>query len=130
MRPASEWVRRPGENATGRMPVLRWRWRMAAVAKSDKSKKPTVPAPRVLIVDDEPGLLEVIGDVVGPRGMGCKIISAGTIAQAKKILLTQGIDLMVADVHLPDGDGMSLLPALRQFQPLASAIVMTGSPSV
>ena len=103
---------------------------MAAVAKSDKSKKPTVPPPRVLVVDDEPNLLEVIGDVVGPRGMGCRIISAASIAQARKILATQTIDLMVADVHLPDGDGMSLLPALRQHQPLASAIVMTGSPSV
>src|SRR5215218_4218520 len=112
------------------MPALRRRWRLAAVAKSDKSKRPTVPPPRVLIVDDEPNLLEVIGDVVGPRGMGCKIISAANIAQAKKVLATQGIDLMVADVHLPDGDGMSLLPTLRHFQPFASAIVMTGSPSV
>jgi FixJ family two-component response regulator len=103
---------------------------LAAVAKSDKSKRPTVPPPRVLIVDDEPNLLEVIGDVVGPRGMGCKINSAANIAQAKKVLATQGIDLMVADVHLPDGDGMSLLPTLRHFQPFASAIVMTGSPSV
>ena len=100
---------------------------MAAVAKSDKSKRPTVPPPRVLIVDDEPNLLEVIGDVVGPRGMGCKIISAANIAQAKKVIATQGVDLMVADVHLPDGDGMTLLPTLRHFQPFASAIVMTGS---
>jgi FixJ family two-component response regulator len=103
---------------------------MAAVAKSDKSKKPPAPAPRVLIVDDEPNLIEAIGEVVGPRGMGCNIISAASIAQARKILATQGVELMVADVHLPDGDGMTLLPTLRQFQPFASAIVMTGSPSV
>lgn len=103
---------------------------MAVVAKSDKSKKLPLPGPRVLIVDDEPNLIEAIGDVVGPRGMGCRIITAATLAQARKILTTQGIELMVADVHLPDGDGMSLLPALRQHQPNAAAIVMTGSPSV
>jgi FixJ family two-component response regulator len=103
---------------------------MAAVAKSDKSKKPAAPPPRVLIVDDEPSLLEAITDVVGPKGMGCKVIPAATIAQAKKVLSTQGIELLVADIHLPDGDGMTLLPALRQYQPFASAIVITGSPSV
>ena len=103
---------------------------MAAVAKSDKSKRPAVPAPRVLIVDDEPTLVEAIGDVVGPAGMGCRVLTAATVAQARKVLTTTTIDLMVADVHLPDGDGMGLLAALRQHQPLASAIVITGSPSV
>jgi YesN/AraC family two-component response regulator len=33
-------------------------------------------------------------------------------------------------VGLPDGDGMSLLAALRRHQPTASAVVITGSPSV
>ncbi|TMB85852.1 MAG: response regulator, partial [Chloroflexi bacterium] len=106
------------------------RGRMAAVARSDKSRKPPLPPARVLIVDDEPNLVEAIEDAVGPKGMGCRIVSAASISQARKILTTQGIELMVADVHLPDGDGMSLLPALREYQPCASAIIITGSPSV
>jgi len=103
---------------------------MAAVAKSEKSKAPAPQSPRVLIVDDEPSLLEVIGDAVGPRGMGCRVVSASSVAQAKRILASQPIELLVADLNLPDGDGMSLLPALRQPHPGASAIVITGSPSV
>ena len=103
---------------------------MAAVAKSEKSKTPAPQPARVLIVDDEPNLVEAIGDAVGPRGIGCKVISAATIAQARRILQTQGIELMVADLNLPDGDGMTLLPALRQHQPFATAIMITGSPSV
>jgi FixJ family two-component response regulator len=102
---------------------------MAAAAKTHKSKSPPPQPPRVLIVDDEPGLVEVIDDVVG-RGMGCRVVAATSVAQARKILATQGIELMVADLNLPDGDGMSLLPALREYQPCASAIVITGSPSV
>ena len=102
---------------------------MAAAAKTQKPKSPPPQPPRVLVVDDEPNLIEVIGDVVG-RGMGCRIVTAATIAQAKKILASQPIELLVADLNLPDGDGMSLLPALREHQPHASAIVMTGSPSV
>ena len=81
--PCPEWVRERWENAVGRRPALPVSGgRMAAVAKSDKSKRPAPPAPRVLIVDDEPNLVEAIGDVVGPGGMGCRILSAASIAQA------------------------------------------------
>jgi FixJ family two-component response regulator len=102
---------------------------MAAAVKTQKQKSPPPQPPRVLIVDDEPNLLEVLGDVVG-RGMGCRVVSAASVAQARTILASQPIELLVADLNLPDGDGMSLLPTLREHQPNASAIVITGSPSV
>ena len=102
---------------------------MGAAAKTQSKKNPPPQPPRVLVVDDEPSLVEVIGDVVG-RGMGCRVLTASTVAQARKVLATQGIELLVADLKLPDGDGMSLLPVLREHQPFASAIVITGSPSV
>jgi CheY-like chemotaxis protein len=101
---------------------------MAAAAKSQNKKSPP-PQPRVLVVDDEPNLVELIGEVVG-KTMGCRIVSAASVAQARKILASQPIELLVADLNLPDGDGMSLLPALREHQPGASAIVITGSPSM
>jgi FixJ family two-component response regulator len=100
---------------------------MPAAGKVHKQK--SAPQPRVLVVDDEPNLVEVIGEVVG-RGMGCRVVFAASLAQARKILASQTIELLVADVNLPDGDGTSLLPALREHQPNASAIVITGSPSV
>src|SRR5256885_5584416 len=86
------------------------RGKMGAAAKAHSNKSlPPQPA-RVLVVDDEPGLIEVIDDVVG-RGMGCCVVTAANIAQARKIIATQGIELLVADLNLPDGDGMTLLPA-------------------
>lgn len=102
---------------------------MAAAAKTHKHKSPPPQPPRVLIVDDEPSLVEVIDDMVG-RGMGCRVVTASSVAQARQILASQPIELLVADLNLPDGDGMTLLPALREHQPNASAIVITGSPSV
>ena len=102
---------------------------MGAAAKTQKQKSPPPQPPRVLVVDDEPNLVEVIDDVVG-RGMGCRVVTAATVAQARKILASQPIELMVADLNLPDGDGMSLLPALREHQPGASAIIITGAPTV
>jgi DNA-binding response OmpR family regulator len=85
--------------------------------------------PRVLVVDDEPTLVELIGEVVG-RNIDCWMITAKNIGEARHILETQQIELLVTDVHLPDGDGMSLIPTLRRSHPQASAIVITGEPSM
>jgi DNA-binding NtrC family response regulator len=56
--------------------------------------------------------------------------TVGSLKQAKRIMATDQIDLLVADVGLPDGDGLTLLKSLRARQPLAEAIIITGSPSV
>jgi CheY-like chemotaxis protein len=100
---------------------------MSPVVKSESMPKPAV-RPRVLVVDDEPNLVELVGDV--GKELGYKVIAAADVAEAREILATQEVDLLVADLHLPDGDGMSLLPALREQQPNAAAIVITGSPSM
>jgi response regulator of citrate/malate metabolism len=102
-----------------------------------RSEKPKVPAhqpppsqpPRVLLVEDEPALVEVVNDVLH-RDMGCRVIAAPNLARAKEILATQAIDLVITDIHLPDGNGINLLPALRKHHPTAAAIVITGNPSM
>lgn len=100
---------------------------MTPVAKSQSKPKPTV-RPRVLVVDDEPNLVELVKDV--GKGIGCTVIAAADVAEARKVLAEQEVDLLVADLHLPDGNGINLLPALREHQPTAAAIVITGAPSI
>jgi DNA-binding response OmpR family regulator len=85
-------------------------------------------APRVLLVDDEPALLEFLSDAVSQ--LDCTVITATSLAQARRKLSGKSIDLLVTDVGLPDGNGMSLLAQLRKEHPAASAIVITGSPTV
>ena len=85
--------------------------------------------PRVLVVDDETDLLDVMTDTLG-RELNCRLVTAGSVAQARQVLESQQIDLMVTDVHLPDGDGRTLLSMLRLHQPTAEAIVMTGRPDL
>jgi FixJ family two-component response regulator len=85
--------------------------------------------PCVLVVDDEPNLREVIEDLAH-QTVRCSVISASTIAEARKILTSQSIQLLVADVNLPDGKGTSLLSVLQRHQPTAAAIVITGSPTM
>jgi len=91
--------------------------------------KAVAARPRVLVVDDEPALLETISDTVA-GALNCRLVRATSVAQARKILETQKIDLIITDLHLADGDGMSLLPIMHLHQPHAQAIVITGSPSM
>ena len=86
--------------------------------------------PCVLIVDDEPALLEMVGDIVG-KSIDCRLLVAKDIAEAEGLMRSEDtIELLITDVHLPDGDGMDLLPALRNAQPSAGAVIITGDRSV
>src|SRR3954454_22956394 len=100
---------------------------MAPTKVSETGKVKTKP--RVLIVDDEAELVELISDTVGVK-LGCRLVVARNVAQARKILESQRVDLLLTDVHLPDGDGKSLLPVLHLHQPQAQAIVITGQPDL
>ena len=85
--------------------------------------------PRVLVVDDEADILGIMSEAVR-KDFPCKLIQARSLGEAQHILESQPVDLLVTDVHLPDGDGTVLLPLLRREQPNANAIVITGSPSI
>lgn len=94
------------------------------------AKSTTAPAvrPRVLVVDDEPALVELLGDVV--VSLGCTVVTAGTVAEARRVIARGAVHVLVTDVKLPDGDGTALLDALRKYHPTARAIVITGDPTV
>jgi FixJ family two-component response regulator len=85
--------------------------------------------PYLLVVDDEPTLLDVIDDLVAPQ-VNCRVLRARDLKEARKIMAAESIDVLLADIHLPDGDGMSLLKDLHKHQPAATAIIITGAPSI
>jgi FixJ family two-component response regulator len=92
-------------------------------------KRASKGVPRLLVVDDEPDLVEMLRDVVGKK-IDCKIMSAGDLDEARRIISKEQVSLLVTDLHLPGGDGMSLLPELYEKLPTANAIVITGKPTV
>ena len=100
---------------------------MPAVAT--KLKTQAANKPRVLIVDDEPELTELVRDLV-VKHVDCRVVVASSLKEAKKLMTSESVEVLVTDLHLPDGDGMSLLPALRERTPTSSAIVITGKPSL
>jgi len=105
---------------------------MAPTARSEKSSnKPRVPKepPRVLLVEDDAVLGELVNDVLG-RDMGCRVTTVENIAAARKVLARESVELVITDINLPDGDGLGLLPSVRKNHPAATTIVITGAPSM
>jgi FixJ family two-component response regulator len=100
---------------------------MAPVVKQNNGSIRTKPC--VLIVDDELATIEMVNDVVG-SSIDCRIIAAHDFHEARALLGSEDIQLLVTDIHLPDGDGMALLSELQSAHPQAAAVVMTGDTSV
>ena len=67
---------------------------------------------RILIVDDEPALQSLVGEILA--GDGYETETVGTCAQALERFRTAPADAVLLDVMLPDGDGFALLGELRR----------------
>ncbi len=65
----------------------------------------------ILIVDDEPALQRMVGEILTQAGYRTR--SASTCAQALEQVKAAPPDGILLDVMLPDGDGFSLLGKLR-----------------
>lgn len=80
-----------------------------------------VPA-RVLVVDDEPQIRKFLD--IGLRAQGYRVVLAEDGATGLQALATQGADLVVLDLGLPDLDGHEVLARLREWSQVP-VIVLT-----
>ena len=101
---------------------------MTPVVTAGKSPTKTT-RPCVLVVDDEPEVLKLFSDIVGKQN-NCTILRAPDLKQAKLLMDKHPVHLLVADISLPDGDGLELLPRLQEKHPTATAMIITGRPDV
>ena len=84
--------------------------------------KPTTA--RILVVDDDPGMLDTLGDVLTATGYETSMASSGRAAIAKA--QANRFDLVVMDVQMPGLNGVQTLHALRALDPHVSVIMMTA----
>lgn len=96
--------------------------RRDAVDSSD-DRQPT----RVLIVDDEPEVRQVLAGALRQRRMGTR--EAASLAEAREEVRRGEVDLVLVDARLPDGDGLDLAEELNRRAPAVPAVVITGDSS-
>ena len=83
---------------------------------------------RVLVVDDEPDLAEVLSGVL--RYEGWQVRTAGDVASAVAETRAFQPDAVVLDVMLPDGNGLAALRDLRAARPDLCVLFLTARDSV
>ena len=79
---------------------------------------------RVLIVDDDPVILEVIGDIL--KRNGYEVVAAPNGAAGIRELERKYFDLVLTDLVMPDVDGMEVLNHVVSTSPKAICIILTG----
>ncbi len=83
---------------------------------------------RVLIVDDEPDIRELL-EITLLR-MGLETASAEDYSEATRILHDESFDLCLTDMKLPDGDGIALVEHIQQHCPNTPTAVITAHGSI
>ncbi len=82
----------------------------------------------VLVVDDEPSLRLLCR--INLELDGLEVVEAGTLAEARRVLERERVDLVLLDVHIAGQDGRDLLRELRARDADVRVVMLTGSVDV
>jgi DNA-binding NtrC family response regulator len=82
------------------------------------------PALHILIVDEDPSIRKACAEIA--VGMGFVTLVADSLPAARSILSRQTIDLLLLDLKLPSGSGLTLLEEIRARYPETVVVVMTA----
>ena len=83
---------------------------------------PQRKTPTILIVDDE----VVIRELCAKALQGYEVFQAGSCEDALRLYEKESIDLILTDVMMPGGTGLDLLRQVKNIDPTAVVIIMTG----
>ncbi len=79
---------------------------------------------RILVVDDQESILFFLRKTLAAEGY--EVESASTATQARQMLSRDVPDVVLLDLKLPDGSGLTILEELRRDEPELAVIMMTA----
>ncbi|HJV91522.1 MAG TPA: sigma-54 dependent transcriptional regulator [Holophagaceae bacterium] len=82
------------------------------------------PPHRILLVEDEAGLREVLALTLD--GAGFRVITAASLAEAQGVLHRDPVDAVLSDLKLRDGTGIQLLEWMKEAGLTAPVVIMTA----
>ncbi|MBI4241138.1 MAG: response regulator, partial [Candidatus Rokubacteria bacterium] len=79
---------------------------------------------KILVVDDEPGVLDFLVDLL--RSRGHKVDTASDVPEARRKIAANGHDLIISDMRMPRGSGEDVYKAVLEKSPhLARRVIFT-----
>src|ERR1700739_466006 len=109
------------------------RWRHAVVQQRREQvqqarRRWMIRPARLLIVDDEVGLLKALCDTLRDQGYETTGFTSGRSALAA--MQSAKFDLLLADLMMPGMDGIALLQAALETDPQIVGVIMTGEGTI
>jgi DNA-binding response OmpR family regulator len=90
---------------------------------------PDTSESRLLLVDDDDVLRETLRLILEHAGFD--VVSAGNVQDALKLMAANSFDVLVSDLHMPnDGDGLTVVSAMRHSNPKAVTIIFSAHPQM
>lgn len=82
----------------------------------------------LLLVDDDPGLLKLLGLRLTSEGYG--VVTAESGAEGLRVLNREKVDLVISDLRMDEMDGMQLFAEIQKVQPGMPVIILTAHGSI
>ena len=82
---------------------------------------------KILVVDDEPSVLEGIGLLLSSAGYDAKLVASGE--EAVRAAENENFDLVLMDLILPGMDGKATCEKIKAIRPFIHVIAISGSPT-
>jgi two-component system, NtrC family, response regulator PilR len=80
--------------------------------------------PTILIVDDEPNIIEILEIILTDDGMN--VLKSASGRDALGVLRDHEVDIVISDIRMPDLSGVELLREAKQFAPETIFIMITA----
>jgi DNA-binding response OmpR family regulator len=85
---------------------------------------PPAPAPRLLVIEDEPGIVDFLRRGLEAEGFDVEAVTDGL--EGERRALRGGFDAIVLDLMLPGRSGLEILTELRRVSPTLPVVVLTA----
>jgi len=82
-------------------------------------------AEKILIVDDEPDMLKLLGMIIRDK-TPYEFITTNNPVEALELVKKDGVDLVIADLKMPGLDGLELLDAIKRVDEDIPVIIVTA----
>ncbi len=92
-----------------------------------RRSEPTLQ-PRVLLVDDDPSLRKMLGRFLRRNMLDVVEADCGRVALQE--IGAKRFDVILSDIHMPDGSGLDLLRGVRRVDLDVPVVLMSGKPDV
>src|SRR3989440_7287 len=94
--------------------------------RRDNADGRAMTALRILVVDDDPALLQALPEALRLRMSGVTVDTADSAAVALDRIAVRDYDAIVTDIKMPGMDGFELLAAIRTQRPDTPTLIITG----